>query len=60
MMGETCKCGKPCAAAFAPKRQEWEYGTPRSPYLLYEVCEHGTVTVDTRPKPPAEQVVVRR
>lgn len=45
-----CKCGKPCASGiFAPTRQEWEYGTPRAPYLLYEVCEHGTVTVDARP-----------
>lgn len=46
-----CKCGKECSgAAFAPKRQDWEYETPRSPYLLHEVCEHGTVTVDNRPK----------
>ena len=49
----TCKCGKECSgAAFAPKSQDWEYETPRSPYLLYEVCEHDTVTVDNRPKVP--------
>jgi hypothetical protein len=45
-----CKCGKECdGPAFSPTRQDWEYGTPRSPYLLYEVCEHGAVTVDNRP-----------
>jgi hypothetical protein len=46
-----CKCGQECATVFAPKQQEWEYGTPRSPYLMLEVCEHGSVTVDNRPKP---------
>ena len=48
-----CKCGRECSGlSFAPKHQDWEYGTPRSPYLVYEVCEHGEVTVDNRKKEP--------
>lgn len=46
----TCKCGKECAGLTdAPQHQEWDYRMP-PPKLLYEVCEHGAVTVDIRPK----------
>ena len=55
----TCKCGKECAGpAFAPEHQDWDYAMP-PPRLLYEVCEHGAVTVDVRPKPSPEADISR-
>ena len=44
-----CKCGVEIDHAFTPKSQEWDY-SHGVPWLMYEVCEHGEVTVDIRPK----------